>query len=331
MELQKNSQESAVNSNLSDFVVILFYKFVDIADPQAVAAIQRQKCRELGLKGRMIIGEEGINATLEGTAENIEKYKKFLKSGESPDAIFADVSIKESRGTGRAFPKLSVKVRREIVALGAGRFDVPKETAAKLSADELQRWYETGEDFVVLDLRNDYEIASGKFEKTFNPGLGNFRDLPAKIGELKKEFQKNPELASKKIVPVCTGGIRCEKATCLLRREGFTNLYQLEDGIHSYVKKYPGRHFLGTLFVFDNRMTTDVVPTELAGASAEFAGTSTHRVGAPARTVIGRCAFCSTATENYCSDDSVRPSRKILCCETCFKKEAGRLREAVTN
>ncbi|MEK7185516.1 MAG: rhodanese-like domain-containing protein [Patescibacteria group bacterium] len=295
-----------------DFAVILFYKFTNIANPKALAALHREKCQELGLKGRVIIAEEGINATLEGRVESIAAYKDFLKTDAANIAAgFDRITVKESDGIGRAFPKLSVKVRDEVVTLGAGRFDVEKETAPEVTAAELQKWYETDEDFVVLDLRNDYEIASGKFERTVDIGLKNFRDLPARIGDLRKELEKIPNIRGKKIVPVCTGGIRCEKATCLLKREGFENLYQLKDGIHTYIAENPGKHFKGTLFVFDNRMTTDVVPVS-------------------GKNIIGRCFFCDTATENYCSDDSVRPSRKILCCEKCFEVEGAHLREAVT-
>ena len=115
------------------------------------------------------------------------------------------------------------------------------------------------------------------------------------------------DLKNKKVVTVCTGGIRCEKATCLLKREGFTDLYQLKDGIHTYMQEYPGQHFKGTLFVFDDRMTTDVVDI-------------------PEKEVIGQCLFCNIPTENYCSDDSTRPSKKILCCASCYEKNSSRLR-----
>jgi len=286
---------------MQEHYVILFYKFIHLANPALVADVQRAKCREIGLVGRVILAHEGINATLEGTKEQIDAYKKFLRN----DPYFFDILIKKSPSSGVAFHRLSVKVRKEIVTLGAGSFDVKKETAKELPASELQKWYESGEDFVVLDLRNDYEIASGKFEKTIDPQLANFRDLPAKLSELKN-------LKDKKVVTVCTGGIRCEKATCLLTREGFSDVYQLKDGIHTYMEQYPGKNFKGTLFVFDDRMTTDVVPI----ANKE---------------IIGRCVYCATATENYCSDDSVRPSRKILCCASCYEKESHHLRESCTS
>jgi UPF0176 protein len=281
---------------MSDFVVILFYKFIDIADPRAFAETHKKECERLGIKGRMIVAEEGINGTFEGTRGAIDEYKNFLRS----DPRFADIVIKESVGTGLAFPKVKIKVRNEVVTLGAGRFDVAKETAKELPVHELEQWYQNGEDFVVLDLRNNYEIASGKFEKTIDPGLENFRDLPKKLEQLK-------DLKNKKVVTVCTGGIRCEKATCLLKKEGFTDVYQLKDGIHTYMQQYPGKNFKGTLFVFDNRLTTDVVPTDK-------------------KVVIGKCTYCSTQTEDYYSDDRERPSRKILCCGTCFSGRSEYLR-----
>lgn len=279
-----------------EYVVLLFYKFIDLADPKEFADAHRARTLELGMKGRMIVAEEGINGTFEGTREAVDAYKDFIHA----DPRFADMLIKESRGTGEAFSRLSIRVRNEVVTLGAGRFDVAAETATELPSAELQKWYENGEDFVVLDLRNDYEIASGKFDKTIDPGLANFRDLPAKLAEM-------GDLKEKKVVTVCTGGIRCEKATCLLKREGFSDVYQLKDGIHTYMQQYPNEHFKGTLFVFDNRMVTRVVD----GVEGE---------------VIGRCMFCETATENYCSDDSTRPSRKILCCPSCYEQRTDSLR-----
>ena len=290
--------------NTNDFIVILFYKFVDINDPAGLVVAHKEKCAELGLKGRMLIAPEGVNGTFEGTREQIDAYLAFFRS----DSRFADMKVKESAGTGKAFHKCKIKARDEVVTLGAGRFDVASETATELPAEELQKWYENDEDFVVLDLRNSYEIVSGQFDRTIDPGLSNFRDLPQKIADLKN----SPELAGKKVVTVCTGGIRCEKATCLLKREGFTDIYQLKDGIHTYMDKFPGEHFKGTLFVFDDRMTTDVAPI------AE-------------KVVIGTCSFCPNRTENYCSDDSVRPSKKLLCCESCWEREGSRLRAGVTD
>ena len=286
-------------SILPSHTVILFYKFFSIANPNAFRDEHRAALESFGLKGRMLVATEGINATFEGSAEAVEGYMEYLKN----DARLAGMVIKESAGTGEAFTKLSVRVRPEIVTLGAGEFDIAQETAPTITADDLERLYETNEDFVVLDLRNDYETAVGVFEKTYDPKLGVFNELPSKMSEL-------AHLKNKKVVAVCTGGIRCEKATCLLKREGFTNIVQLEDGIHTYMQKYPGRHFKGSLFVFDNRMATPVLDV-------------------PDRTVIGTCMFCAAACEDFYSDDSVRPSRKVICCGACIVSRRRELRSCI--
>jgi UPF0176 protein len=282
-----------------EYKVILFYKFIDLAEPEKFMNEQKEICQSLGLLGRMLIAHEGINGTFEGAAEDIEKYKLALR--QYPE--FADIAIKESAGTGSAFSRLEIKVRKEVVTLGAGEFDIKNETAKEISADEFENLYKNNEDFVVLDLRNDYEINVGRFEKTYDPGLRNFRDLPEKLKELEP-------LKNKKVITVCTGGIRCEKATCLLKREGFENIYQLKDGIHTYMAKYPGQHFKGTLFVFDNRIMTDVVET-------------------PNREVVGSCNYCGTKSEDFYNNDTVRPSVKTICCPSCYKLHADELRECL--
>ena len=272
----------------TDYRIILFYCFVRIDNPEELRDSQRALCERLGLKGRLIIASEGINGTFEGSREAIDAYCAALRS----DPCFSGIDFKESDGTGDAFRKLEIRVRKEVVTLGAGDFDIKEETAPEVTADELQVMYDNNEDFVVLDLRNDYEIESGRFDKTVNPNLQNFRDLPARLLEI-------ASLKDKKVIAVCTGGIRCEKATCLLKREGFNNVYQLKDGIHTYMQKHPGKHFKGTLFVFDNRMVTPVVETT-------------------DREIIAVCAFCGSLSENYYSDDRFRPSKKVICCSDCI-------------
>src|SRR3989344_9387387 len=282
----------------NNYIVILFYKFTKIKNTESFKLKQRKLAERFNLKGRMFIAEEGINATFEGLEKDIKGYEKEFKK----QVKFRNVVFKESSGTGKAFTKLHVKVRPEVVTLGVGELNIKKDTAPLVTASQLQWMYEKQEDFVVLDLRNDFEIKTGYFEKTVDPELKNFRDLPGKIKKLSG-------LKDKKVVAVCTGGIRCEKATVLLKKEGFENLYQLKDGIHTYMKKYPGKHFKGSLFVFDNRMTTDVVD----GVKGE---------------VVGRCKYCNVPCEDFYNDDSVRPSRKVLCCGKCIMRHK-KLRPAV--
>jgi len=271
------------------YTIILFYRFAKIKNPEAFKLKQRKIAENFNLKGRMLIGIEGVNATFEGITKDIKRYIKELKK----QRIFKDVVFKQTKGTGNGFTKLKIKVRPEIVTLGLGELNIKRDTAPVVTADQLHRMYKKKEEFVVLDLRNDFEVQVGYFENTVNPELLNFRDLPEKLPKLKKI------LKGKKVVAVCTGGIRCEKATCLMKQEGFENLYQLKDGIWSYMKKYPGKHFKGTLFTFDNRMTTDVA-------------------GIKKREIVGKCHFCSVPCEEFYNDDNFRPSKKVICCNKCI-------------
>ncbi|MFI5205432.1 MAG: rhodanese-like domain-containing protein [Candidatus Paceibacterales bacterium] len=274
--------------NQEKYTIILFYKFTNIKNPENFKIQQRKIAESFHVKGRMLIAKEGLNATFEGTTKNIKAYIKKLRQ----QKIFKDVVFKDSIGNGKAFTKLQMKVRPEVVTLGVGALNIKKDTAPVVTATQLEKMYQKNEDFVVLDLRNDFEIQAGYFEKTVNPKLRYFRDLPEKM----QEFS---DLKTQKVVAVCTGGIRCEKATALLQQEGFKNLYQLEDGIWSYMKKYPGKHFKGSLFVFDNRMVTSVKDSKN-------------------REVVGKCAYCNIACEEFYNDDSFRPSKKVICCNICI-------------
>ena len=256
------------------YEVLLFYKFVSLKDPQAVTFWQKELCTNLGLKGRILVAEEGINGTVEGTTEAIKKYIQQTKMY-SP---FADINFKKSLGTGAAFNKLSVKLRDEIVTLGLPkeeRWDCSQFTGKFLTAEELHDWiHNQKKEFYILDLRNTYEHQSGYFVGSILPNLSHFRDLPELLPTL--EFLKD-----KTVVTVCTGGIRCEKATGLLIKYGFKDVWQLKDGIVTYMEKYPNEDFIGKLYVFDNRY--------LLGFNTED---SKHQV-------VGRCLITGKPCENY--------------------------------
>lgn len=269
--------------------VLLFYKYVTIEDPHAFADMCRQKAQELGMKGRMLVAHEGVNATLEGTIEACEAFIAMLRA----DARFADLNVKTSDGDGATFPRLLIKVRREIVGtqFPLAEADPRVRTAPRIAPRELHEMYRNNDDFVVVDMRNSYEIASGKFDKTVDPGLRASRDLAKAI--VKLEPYKN-----KKIVTVCTGGIRCEKMSAYLLSHGFTDVQQLEEGIHAYMQQYPGKDFQGTLYTFDDRIVMD------------FGGE---------REVIGACHACDATTERYqnCGNDMCHTH--LLVCDACAK------------
>jgi UPF0176 protein len=281
----------------NEHTIILYYKYTPVDNPDALLLWHKAVCESLDLKGRIIIAGEGINGTLEGTTANTIKYRQMLKDlNKDPKTRgmgnFSDIQFKESVGTGQAFPKLKIKVRPEIVSLHLGEDDVdPRHMTGKhLPPKELKKWYENKEDFVIVDMRNDYEFDVGHFKNSINPQLENFRDLPKKLDEI-------ANIKDKKVLTVCTGGVRCEKASGYLIKKGFKDVYQLDGGMHKYMEAFPGEDFLGALYTFDGRVVMD------------FGGD---------REIVGTCKFCNTKTEAYENCARSECNARMLCCEKCL-------------
>lgn len=311
-----------MTNTTSTYQILLYYKYTKIADPVGFMNWHKLTCTNLGLKGRVLLAGEGINGTLEGTKENTEEYIRLMHlqdGGEGSFGDFSDVIFKKSAGTGEAFPKLKVKVREEVVALkmknaplkkdGTGEvvtdIDPNRVTGVHLKPEELKAWYENGEDFLIVDMRNDYEFKVGHFEGSINPKMNNFRELPEVLPALEEVKKASKE--GKKILTVCTGGIRCEKASGFLMENGFDNVYQLDGGMHTYMEKFPGEDFNGALFVFDNRDTMAFTDN---------------------RKIIGKCDLCQAATERFenCANDECHT--KMLACDSCVGV-AGNAHDAV--
>jgi UPF0176 protein len=227
---------------MEPFPVILFYKYVEVLDPQAFAAAQRELCLRLGLKGRVLIAMEGINGTLAGPSAAIAEYSNALRR----DTRFNDITFKRSAGDAGTFPKLVVKVRKEIVTLNAGELRPDRHN--QLTPSAWKQMLERDPDAVVLDVRNRYESDAGKFEGAVVCDIEHFRELPAYLDRLES-------LKDKRVMMYCTGGIRCEKASALFRQRGFQHVYQLHGGIVTYQEEFGNEHWLGECFVFDQRMT----------------------------------------------------------------------------
>jgi UPF0176 protein len=276
------------------FQVLLYYKFVPINDPEEIMVWQRELCQRLNIKGRIIIAKEGLNGTIEGTFQSTEEYISEVKKNK----YFKDMNFKKSSGKGNAFPKLSIKVRNEVVASGKAGIDPNLVRGKYISAQELHSWFEEKKEFYIVDMRNDYEYASGYFENSLFSGLHNFFDLPNVLPKIR-------HLKGKAVVTVCTGGIRCEKASGFLVVSGFENVYQLKDGIQTYMEKYPNEHFKGKLYVFDNRLTI---------------GFNTDD---PQHEVVGKCMHCGVPADSYvnCAYDICH--LHYICCSNCLDKQTG--------
>jgi len=247
-----------------EFPVVLFYQYVPIADPQELAVEQRARCTALGLKGRILIATEGINGTLAGPRAAIEEYAVALRA----DARFATIEMKVSAGDAGTFPKLVVKVRPEIVTLGAGPLAADGDN--HLSPAEWRRMIEEDPEVVLVDVRNRYESEAGRFEGAVACEIEHFRELPGALDRL-AEYKKS------KVLMYCTGGIRCEKASALFRREGFEQVFQLHGGIAKYQEEFGNDHWLGECFVFDQRMTVRVDQQMVSIGRCAHSGRSTNR------------------------------------------------------
>lgn len=276
------------------YEVLLYYKYVAIDDPEKVRDTQFAWCEELGLKGRIIVAHNGINGTVEGLQDKTDQYIEKMKA----DPRFADIVFKKSEGTGEALKKLQVRVRRDLVSDHTDEWGIdPRETTGKyLTAEELHEWIKSGKKFYIMDMRNNYEHKSGHFEGSIMPDIDNFRDLPKMLPELKK-FDDRP------IVTVCTGGIRCERASGLLVKNGFKEVYQLLDGIVTYMEKYPNEDFKGKLYVFDNRLVMG------------------FETDSPKHEVIGRCVVCNSLSENYINCRNHICHRHFIACTNCVEED----------
>jgi len=281
--------------------IVLYYAFAPLADPEAIRLWQLQLCESLHLRGRIIVSRHGINGTLGGTIENVKKYVRKTKQY----AAFADLDVKWSDGTGlddeglsRDFPRLSVKARPEVVSFGVPDEIVVDETGivgggTKLTPDEVDALVaQRGDDVVFFDGRNAFEAQIGKFKNAVVPDVSTTRDF---ISEL--ESGKYDGLKNKAVITYCTGGIRCEVLTPLMRARGFTELYQLDGGIVRYgeAKRNDGL-WEGSLYVFDGRIAVDFAP----GAAT-----------------LAACHVCGEPTSHManCRDLSCR--KRFVCCTDC--------------
>ncbi len=225
---------------------IAAYKFVAIGDRIELRENLLARCRDLALKGTILLAPEGINLFLAGAKQAMETFLEGLTA----DARFSHIEVKWSWSDFVPFQRLRIKLKDEIVTLRVAGIDPAASPAPLLSAEELKRWYDEGRDFVILDTRNEWEYSAGSFESAINPHLQNFCEFP-RLGE------KLAELKDKVVVTYCTGGIRCEKAAPLLLSQGFNKVYQLQGGILRYFEECGGAHWRGNCVVFDERGALD--------------------------------------------------------------------------
>ncbi len=291
---------AAYNLQVSTPKIVLFYVFAPLADPDAIRVWQRDLGEALGLRGRVLISQHGINGALGG---DLRALKKWARSFRSYDP-FKTVDLKWSEWTGLDadglsidFPKLSVKVRDEIVSFGAPdelRVDENGVVGGgiHLSPESLHDLVESRDDVVFFDGRNALEAEIGRFRGAVVPDVETTRDFVRLL-----DSGAYDDLKGKPVVTYCTGGIRCEVLSSLMVSRGFGEVYQLDGGIVRYGEEYGDDGLWeGSLYVFDKRGSVDF---------------SDHAA------VVGKCVGCGAATKRTanCPDASCR--RQFVVCEQC--------------
>lgn len=277
--------------------IILYYGFAPIADPEAVRLWQTILCDSLGLKGRILISKHGINGTLGGDMSALKSYVKQTKQYPG----FKKIDFKWSDGTGNDFPRLSVKVRDELVTFG-----LPAEVrvdesgvvggGTHLAPEEVHELVEArGDEVVFFDGRNAYEAKIGKFKNAVVPNVKTTKDFIAEL-----ESGRFDALKERPIVTYCTGGIRCEVLSAVMKKRGFKEVYQIAGGIVRYGETFGDKGLWeGSLYTFDSRMAVNF---------------------SDQAKVIGECDICSSPTNKFhnCANQSCH--QLYLLCDSCAAK-----------
>lgn len=274
---------------MEKYRVLLYYNFVPIEDEVAFSEEHLAACKELGLKGRILVSDAGINGTVSGTVEQTDAYMEMLTS----DERFKDTFFKIDEHEGHAFKKMHVRPRRELVNLSLDEdedTDPNKLTAAYLKPTEFFEAMQD-ENTVILDTRNDYEYDVGHFRGAIRPDIRTFRELPAWVEDNREMLE------GKRVLTYCTGGIRCEKFTGWLIDKGFDDVGQLEGGILTYGKdpEVQGELWDGLCYVFDGRITVPINQVD-------------HKV-------VGRDHFDGTPCERYVNCAEPECNEQIICSE----------------
>ncbi len=267
--------------------IVSFYKFIPLDDLPLLKKSLQSLCLSEHLQGTIVIAGEGINGMLAGCEAGIGALSSFLKS----DPRFADMPIKTSYHQGTIFRRMLVKIKKQCLTLRTPA-DPASKTGKRLAPLELKRWLDEGRDILLLDTRNDYEYAAGSFRGALDPQTKSFDEFPAWTAE---------HLATAKqrtIVTFCTGGIRCEKATAVMLEQGFSDVYQLDGGIISYLEQTlasEDNHWDGECIVFDKRHAVDKhlqtsTKEHCFVCLAELTAASSARVVFPAGKACSPCA-----------------------------------------
>jgi UPF0176 protein len=277
---------------------LLYYKYVVIPDAAAFTEEHTQLCQRIGLVGRIIIADEGLNGTVSGTLVQCRKYMDTVAN----HPLLTNIDFKIDDVDELSFSALHVRYKGEIVNSGSAHLgiDPMTRTGTHLEPKQFAEMMER-DDVVVLDVRSNYESGLGRFRGAVAADIDNFRDFPEYIKHLE-------QYRDKKVMTYCTGGIKCEKASALLLAAGFKDVYQLHGGIIKYGKEMQGKDFDGNCYVFDNRVS---VPVNSVNP-----------------TIISKCRICGTASTHMVNCANAECNEHFVLCEACGTEMQGCCSEA---
>lgn len=274
--------------------VLAFYCFTPIDDPHLEVSRHLDFIQNRDIKCRVYLSKEGINGQMSASVEASEAYREWLKS----DPRFSQVAFKIHSYHEHVFPRATVKFREQLVAMD-------ETVDMSLTAEHVspERWNEMlscrDDKTLLLDVRNDYEWEIGHFEGAELPKLETFRQFPEYARKLKSQVDPKET----KVMMYCTGGIRCELYSSLLKKEGFENVYQLDGGVIDYGLKEGSEHWRGKLFVFDDRLAVPIADDK--------------------DEIISRCRHCNALSDVYFNCANMDCNELFLCCPECAEKYQG--------
>lgn len=272
---------------------ISYYLIQDLSDPGKDLQEHKEFLSGKDVKGRIYITTQGINGQLSSSPDAGEEYIEWLKGR----YVFPDHAFKIDACVDHVFPRLTIKLKQELVALGQ-KVDMAKR-GQYLSPSEWRKAMESDEDYILIDVRNDYEWKIGHFEGAQLPACKTFKDFIDYADQVKKQVDEK----DKKVLMCCTGGIRCEVYSALLKEKGIENVFQLEGGIINYGKSEGAKHWKGRLFVFDDRMNVPIADDQVEE--------------------LGHCSHCGDECGTYYNCANMDCNALFLSCEKCIEEAKG--------
>ncbi len=287
--------------NKNQYYVLAFYHFVDILSPHDEVKNHKKFFEDRDITSRIYLSEQGINGQMSAAVKDAEEYMQWMLSRD----LFHNVHFKIHTHPEHAFPKVVVKYRKDLVGFDR-KIDLTKR-GEYVSPKEWKDLLSNSKNHVLLDVRNDYEWKIGHFEGAELPHCETFREFD----KYAENLQKSVDAKTTPVLMYCTGGIRCELYSSILKERGFDKVYQLQGGIINYGLEEGSKHWKGKLFVFDDRLA---VP-----------------IGEEATPVIGTCHHCKTSNETYLNCANIDCNNLFLCCPDCLTKFQGCCQESCQN